>query len=244
MKNNYWLIVLTYIAMQLSGIIGLPLMGWILPNFVAEDQVAIYSVVTWIVISFSIAMLITLFFLRNERHSMDRSTDLWERMPIGGSIAWAIGGIFLAFIAQAVAGTIEQQVFRINGESQNTQDILRLIEMFPVVILISSVIGPILEEIVFRKILFGALLYRRLGFFLSALISSVIFSLAHGEPEHTLLYSAMGFTFAFLYVKTGRIIVPIIAHVSMNTLVVLISTNSGDWIKELEKAQSFIGGLL
>ncbi|WP_455660818.1 CPBP family intramembrane glutamic endopeptidase [Pradoshia sp.] len=244
MKKNYWLIILTYVAMQLSSIIGLPLMGWILPNFVAEDRVAVYSIVSWIVISFSIGLVITLFFLRNERQSRDRSMDLWERMPLGSSIAWAIGGIFLAFIAQAVAGTIEQQLFRVNGESQNTQNILNLIEMFPVVILITSVIGPILEEIVFRKILFGALLYKRLGFFLSALISSVIFSLAHGEPEHTLLYSAMGFTFAFLYVKTGRIIVPIIAHVSMNTLVILISTYSGDMIKEMEKAQSFIGGLL
>ena len=240
MKKNYWLIALTYIAMQLSGVIGLPLMGWILPNFVAEEQVATYSVVSWITISFTIAILLTLFFLRDERFSRDR----WEQTSIGESLAWAIGGIFLAFIAQAVAGTIEQQLLGINGESENTQNILRLIEMFPIVILITSVIGPILEEIVFRKILFGALLYKRLGFFLSALISSVIFSLAHGEPEHTLLYSAMGFTFAYLYVKTGRIIVPIIAHVSMNTLVVLISTNSEDIIRELEKAQSFIGGLL
>lgn len=243
MKKNYWLIILTYVAMQLSGVIGLPLMAWILPNFVAEDQINDYSIVSWIVISFSIALVITLFLLRNERQLKDRSMDLWERMPLGGSLAWAIGGIFLALIAQAVAGTIEQQVFGIKGESQNTQNILSLIEMFPVVILITSVIGPILEEIVFRKILFGAL-YKRLGFFLSALISSVIFSLAHGEPEHTLLYSAMGFTFAFLYVHTGRIIVPIIAHVSMNTLVILISTYSGDMIKEIEKAQSFIGGLL
>lgn len=240
MKKNYWLIVLIYVAMQLSSIIGLPLMGWILPNFVAEDQVAIYSVVYWIIISFFIALIITLFFLRNERNEMER----WERMPLGSSLAWAVGGIFLALIAQAVAGTIEQQIFNIKGESENTKNILALIEMFPVVILITSVIGPILEEIVFRKILFGALLYKRFGFFLSALISSVIFSLAHGEPEHTLLYSSMGFTFAYLYVKTGRIIVPIIAHVSMNTLVVLLSTYSGDLIKEMEKAQSFIGGLL
>lgn len=244
MKKNYWLIVLTYVAMQLSSIIGLPLMGWILPNFVAEEQLAIYSVVYWIIISFSIALIITLFLLWNEKYEMER-WERWERMPLGSSLAWAVGGIFLALIAQAVAGAIEQQLFSIKGESQNTQNILSLINMFPVVILITSIIGPILEEIVFRKILFGALLYKRVGFFFSALISSVIFSLAHGEPEHTLLYSAMGFTFAYLYVKTGRIIVPIIAHVSMNTLVVLLSSSfSENLIKELEKAQSFIGGLL
>jgi membrane protease YdiL (CAAX protease family) len=113
--------------------------------------------------------------------------------------------------------------------------------------LVSSIIGPILEEIVFRKIIFGSL-YRRMNFFLSALISSVIFSLAHQEPEHTLLYSAMGFTFAYLYVKTKRIIVPILAHVSMNTLVVVIQTvlkeDIDRFIEQSEKIQNFIGGIL
>lgn len=130
--------------------------------------------------------------------------------------------------------------------SENTAQIINLIEQFPIVILISSVIGPILEEIVFRKIIFGRL-HQRFGFFLSALISSVIFALAHFEPEHVILYSAMGFTFAFLYVKTKRILVPIFAHVAMNTMVVLIQSVFREdlerMIKEAEQIQGFIGGL-
>ena len=64
--------------------------------------------------------------------------------------------------------------------------------------------------------------------------------------KHVILYSAMGFTFAFLYVKTKRIIVPIIAHVTMNTMVVLLQSVFREdierMIKEAEKIQSFIGG--
>lgn len=129
--------------------------------------------------------------------------------------------------------------------SENTQQIISIIESFPFVILVSSFIGPILEEIVFRKIIFGAL-HKRLNFFLSALISSVIFALAHFEPEHIILYSTMGFTFAYLYVKTQRIIVPIIAHVTMNTFVVLIQSVYREDIerilRDMEKIQSLIGG--
>ena len=68
------------------------------------------------------------------------------------------------------------------------------------------------------------------------------------EPQHILLYSAMGFTFAFLYVKTKHILVPIFAHVAMNTLVVVIQSVYKDEIDELireaESLQNFIGGFL
>lgn len=163
----------------------------------------------------------------------------------GSSIAWAIGGVFLALFAQSIAANIEN-LLGIEMGSENTQQIIRLIQASPLVVVISSIIGPILEEIVFRKIIFGTI-HKRLNFFLSALISSIIFAVAHFEFEHILLYSAMGFTFAFLYVKTKRILVPIFAHVAMNTLVVIIQFNRENienWIKEAEKMQSFIGGFL
>ena len=59
----------------------------------------------------------------------------------------------------------------------------------------------------------------------------------------------MGLVFAFVYVKTKRIIVPIAAHVAMNTLVaiaqVLVSNEQiQEMIKEAEKMQGFIGGFL
>ena len=130
---------------------------------------------------------------------------------------------FPCLFAQSVAATIELAL-GIELGSENTQQIVGLIQLSPLVIIITSIIGPILEEIVFRKILFGTL-YKRLNFFLSGLISSLIFSIAHGEPEHLILYGAMGFTFAFLYVKTKRILVPISAHVAMNTIVVLLQLN-------------------
>ncbi len=43
----------------------------------------------------------------------------------------------------------------------------------------------------------------------------------HLDFLHILVYTAMGFVFAFLYVQTKRIIVPIIVHAGMNTLVVV-----------------------
>ncbi|MED3548837.1 type II CAAX endopeptidase family protein [Cytobacillus praedii] len=243
MKKEYWIILIAYIAMQFSGIIGVPLLMFA-GNFFGKspEEMQILSVPYWIVISFAITFIITLALLRKEIKIV---RELREASSVPASIAWAVGGIFLAYFAQIMAASIEN-IIGIEMGSENTQDILMLIKTFPAVIIVSSIIGPILEEIVFRKIIFGSL-NKRLNFFLSALISSVIFSLAHAEIEHTLLYSAMGFTFAFLYVKTKRIIVPIFAHVTMNTLVVILQLNKEpieNWLEKMEKIQSFIGGFI
>ena len=54
----------------------------------------------------------------------------------------------------------------------------------------------------------------------------------------------MGFTFAFLYVQTKRIIVPIFAHVMMNTIVVVMQLYRPKYIEQhSEQMQLIIGGL-
>lgn len=243
MKKEYWFVLAVYILMQLSSFIGLPLV-MIAGKLLGEDmnEMRTLAVPIWIVISFVVAFIIILFLLRKEMkdNKLDR-----DAASTSGIIGWSIAGMFLAIFAQTIAANIENML-GIKLGSENTKQIIQWIETAPIVILVSSVIGPILEEIVFRKILFGEL-YKRTNFFIAAIISSVIFALAHGEPQHTILYASMGLTFAFLYIKTKRIIVPIFAHVAMNTFVVLMQSVFKDQIEELlknaGKIQSIIGGL-
>jgi uncharacterized protein len=239
LKREYWIILIVYIAMQFSSLVGVPLTAFLLKASRTSEKLAVPY---WLIISFSIALVIILFILRKEMSK----TDERKGSSLGNSIIWAIFGVFLALFAQTVAANIER-LFGIEMGSENTQQILKIINTFPMAILVSSIIGPILEEIVFRKILFGSL-YKRFNFFISALISSVIFALAHMDPHHVLIYAAMGFTFAFLYIKTKHILVPIFAHVAMNTLVVLIQSAYKDEIERLihdaETIQNFIGGFL
>lgn len=225
--------------MQFSSLAGVPLLMY---GFKLSGINGRLAVPVWLVISFSLALIITLIILRKEMRNNrnERGTSL------GLSIIWAFFGVFLALFAQAIAANIERLI-GVEMGSENTKDIIHIIEEFPLAILVSSIFGPILEEIVFRKILFGTL-HKRFNFFISAIISSIIFALAHMELEHILLYSAMGFTFAFLYVKTKHILVPIFAHVTMNTMVVIVQSAYKDDIERLirdaESMQNFIGGFL
>ncbi|HAQ06778.1 MAG TPA: CPBP family intramembrane metalloprotease [Bacillus bacterium] len=242
MKKEYWFIIIAYIAMQLSSLIGIPLLTLIGAELGKSlEEMETVAVPYWLVISFTVTLVIVLLLLKKEYKTQ---SDLRGAASPVSSAGWAVAGVFLALMAQSIAASIESMI-GIEMGSENTQQIIDIIEKFPIVILVSSIIGPILEEIVFRKIIFGSL-HKKMNFFLAALISSVIFALAHFEPEHVILYSAMGFTFAFLYVKTKRIIVPIVAHVTMNTFVVLIQSVFREdierMIKEAEQIQSFIGG--
>ncbi|MBP3040186.1 CPBP family intramembrane metalloprotease [Bacillaceae bacterium Marseille-Q3522] len=238
MKKEYWFILIVYLVMQFSSIFVLIIgagLGY------SREEIEYFTISYWLVISFTLTLILVLFFLRKE---FSNPVRFKEAAPIPISIVWGIAGFFMALIAQTIAANIEMYAFGINPGSENTARIMGFIKMAPAVVVIVSIIGPILEEIVFRKIIFGSL-NKRLNFFFSALISSVIFSLAHGEPVHTLLYCSIGFTFAFLYVKTKRILVPIIAHVSMNTLVVILQLNIDkiqEFIDKLDAIQSIIGG--
>jgi membrane protease YdiL (CAAX protease family) len=240
LKREYWLILIVYIAMQLSSFIGVPLIMAFLHKLGKAPALAVPY---WLVFSFSIALIIILYILRREL-----TTSSYERKgsSFGGSVAWALFGVFLALFAQSIAANIEQ-LFGVPVGSNNTKEILKIIQTFPLAVLVSSIIGPILEEIVFRKIIFGAL-HGRFNFFVYALISSVIFALAHQEPQHILLYSSMGFTFAYLYVKTKHIVVPMFAHTAMNTFVVLIQIVFKGDIEKMSRTvhsiQNFIGGFL
>lgn len=244
MKARYWYVILTYILMQFSGVLGIPLLLYLGVGNDLDPNTAKNTIISlWTIISFVAALPIVLFLLRQdikERHQNLR------RSSKGEAIGWAIAGIFMAMTAQILAANIEKFIFGIEPGSENTQQILALVKSLPLLVIVVSIIGPILEEIIFRQIIFGSL-YKKFNFFISGLISSLIFAVVHMDFTHILIYTAMGFTFAFLYVQTKRIIVPIFAHVAMNTFVVVVQTIFADDIERIMKQaenlqQTFIGG--
>ncbi len=234
MSKRYWYIMLVYILMQLSGFVVLVAAKLNMIQGEAEiEKFGIY----WTIGSFIVGLLLTIALLLPDIRKNHSERD---KPPVSHAIIWAIAGVFMAFIAQMIAGIIEKYVFHVDAGSENTKQIMSLVKKTPLLIIVVSLIGPILEEIIFRKIIFGSL-YQRFNFFIAVIISSLTFALIHLEPKHILIYASMGLTFAFLYRQTKRILVPIFAHMSMNTLVVLIqytfADKMEDIIKQSEKIQ-------
>ena len=96
------------------------------------------------------------------------------------------------------------------------------IEKQAILIIIStSIIGPLLEELVFRGIFFSTL---KKSFSLknSMLISVIIFTLFHGISQNILYVFMMGYLFVYCYHQSKNVLVPIIMHISSNLAVSLI----------------------
>ncbi|SHN35132.1 CPBP family intramembrane glutamic endopeptidase [Gracilibacillus kekensis] len=234
MPKKYIYLIITYIAMQLSGVLALP--------FVQQIENPEAFSVGWSVATFALALIISIYFLRDEVSEFFRT----EQKQIGTIILWSVLGFILVFITQIVAVVIETFVFGIKPGSQNTMDLMNIARQAPIFIIIISVLGPILEELVFRKAIFGSL-HKRMNFFFAALLSGIIFAAVHMDFSHLLTYTAIGMVFAFLYVETKRIIVPIIAHMAINTYAVIGQLSIDpeqieEQLKQLEQLQLIIIG--
>ncbi|WP_080875282.1 CPBP family intramembrane glutamic endopeptidase [Oceanobacillus timonensis] len=234
MTRRYIYVILTYIIMQFSVFLAAPLLA-----FVFDIELALASIY-WSVFSFAAGIVVVIWLLKPEIQAPNHR----DAAGAGGIIGWSVLGIILAFLSQGLAATIEMELFGIDPGSENTQGIMNMARAVPIFVALPAIFAPILEEIIFRKIIFGSL-YKKMNFFFAAIISSIIFAVIHWDFLHLLVYTAMGFVFAFLYVQTKRILVPIIVHAGMNTLVVLaqLSLDPEEIQKQLDQLQLiFFGG--
>ena len=165
------------------------------------------------------ALLVVINLKNNEINQIET-----RRIPFFRAIAWGIIGtalvIVLQFVVRYVAFILGQ-----NPASANTATLVTLAKINPFFVLAITVGAPIMEELVFRKVLFGNLstlfgMRSNLGLTIMAIISSLAFAFMHND-SHIFLYAAIGLLFCWLYHKTGRIQTSMIAHILMNGLVVL-----------------------
>lgn len=100
--------------------------------------------------------------------------------------------------------------------------------------LLIVLVGPALEEIVFRGLLYGSL---RAGLAtrvvsqekrdaLAAVVSASAFALLHLNPSGFLIYFGLGYVFAEAYRRTGSLYPSIIAHCLNNGFGILVFLNS------------------
>ncbi|MBS7344874.1 MAG: CPBP family intramembrane metalloprotease [Caryophanon sp.] len=214
-------VIVIYVAMQLSGFfLQFPAVFTPLANMsgLSGDAASNWVVGMWSAVTFAVACVLTLAITTVDKSFWQNFRDD-EKAPLGQTIGWGIAGFFLVMIAQYIAIYIET-LLGIDPGSDNTGRIIEISKVAPFMIVATVLFGPILEEILFRRVIFGSFL-PSMKFFGAALISSIVFAAIHMDFTHMLIYIACGFTFAFIYYKTKRILASIITHVLMNGFVTL-----------------------
>ncbi len=84
-------------------------------------------------------------------------------------------------------------------------------------------IPPIFEETIFRGFIFPALT-KRAGLIWGAVLSSMLFGAAHGQPNLFVYTSILGLLLCFMYVKTRSIVPGVLLHMANNYLAFLALT--------------------
>ncbi|WP_407454178.1 CPBP family intramembrane glutamic endopeptidase [Methanobrevibacter sp.] len=125
----------------------------------------------------------------------------YSLMIIGNIIGLAITALIGNAIQSDIANPIQNLI-------NSTDMILNLV--------IISIIAPIFEEIIFRKLLIDRTI--KYGAKISIILSATMFGLMHGNLNQFFYAFLLGGFFAFVYMKTGKLIYTIILHISLNLI--------------------------
>lgn len=203
---------------MISLFLAVQLVSAVIPLFLPEDT----GIVGFLIPSMVLFALGAIGMIVIERRKQmkfefeERFSDNPARI-----LLWGLIGMFIAIVVQTFASIIEVNFLGSSMESENTQFLMEVVRNYPFFLLLVGVAGPVMEEFVFRKAIFG-LLIDRIGGIGAAVISSLLFAFVHFDGL-LLVYSSMGLVFAWLYFKTKNIWTPILAHSLMNVAAVLIN---------------------
>ena len=211
----------------LSGLIYL-LAVFILPLQLPRN-ITIDKRVTIVLFLSLTATLILSVLARKSRNDIDRQKSIYN--PITLIAIGIIGFVSMMLLQGFINGLLVylSNFFSFETKSRNTNNVVEIIKVKPYFILYVAVLGPIMDELFFRKAVFGYFYDAMIGskewirFTIPALVTGIIFALPHdGISAIMIVYIGMSFVFSFLYVKTKSILTPIVSHILMNSLVVLV----------------------
>jgi membrane protease YdiL (CAAX protease family) len=172
-------------------------------------------------VSYSFAGLIVLIMLLQVGSKRLSFTELTGIKKVKAKHMALVFPALLAYLAVSVSLTIAIGKIFSNFDTNQVQSIgfsssLSGVELFAVFVSL-VIITPILEEIIFRGVLFRGL-RKRLSFWPSAIFVSVLFAVAHAQWNVALDTFALSLALCYLVEKSGSILPSIALHSIKNGL--------------------------
>jgi uncharacterized protein len=124
--------------------------------------------------------------------------------------------VFGALGTMALSVAVSQIGLQPEGMKQ-VLDIVRDLHQLALSLLLLAVLAPLVEELVFRGLLYGWLA-GRWGKNVGWIVSSLAFAAAHAEPAHIILVFPLGLLFGWLRQRTDSLLPSLVAHIANNSL--------------------------
>lgn len=137
------------------------------------------------------------------------------------ALFWGFSGGLATLLLQGFWGFIQRFLLHLSIASIHTNHLVSQAQTGLKTIILICVICPILEEIIFRKIVFEAF-KKKFGIITASIISAFLFSLIHFDFRNLIIYMLIGLAFSVIYTKTKSLSNSMAAHIFMNSIVLFI----------------------
>lgn len=198
-----------------------PIPGWSVLTFLAVAA-SIGAMAIWLLPDRSLLPLLTIFF------GTGLAAVLISVSPLGfadGARALGLRPVGWRPVVLGVVGTtvlsfaVSQIGVQPEGVRQVTDSVRDPSVLIPT-LLVLAVLAPVVEELVFRGLLYGWVA-GRWGPLPAFIVSSLVFAAAHAEPAHVVLVIPLGFWFGWLRWRTNSLWPTLITHMINNAFAVL-----------------------
>ena len=219
MAKNIIKTVLTFFLFFYSGIFSKALL--LILNKKYTDSIDVY------LNTFSNVCLALILLLMYKKELIKEfkkfKNNFSENIDIGFKY-WTLGIIVM------MVSNILINFFITNTQATNEQAVQNMISQLPILMILNAgLIGPLIEEITFRKSLRKVFSNE----WLFIIISSLLFGSLHVIPGiirgsslielfYIITYSALGFSFAYMYHKTDTVFTSYTMHALHNTILVIL----------------------
>jgi len=190
---------------------------WSASNLVAQTIAYAYTGDMFAAVSAGglFVLLLAMVAVKSQRGTLTTDFDL-DRPPVAVVLLALLAALTALLPSSFLAGLSSQL------HPPSVEWVTYYNEHFPdtplriaVAVLAVTVFGPVAEELVFRGLIFR-LGRRHWGFLPAALISSLVFGLAHGEPWFLFGLVGLGVLLAYIYDRTHSLTACIVTHSAHN----------------------------
>ena len=218
-RLHFSLIVYLLVASAVVSVIsfGLGFLGAIDPELVETimNTPLYYNIFLWGTQILSMYLISFPVFYAMTKRLPRRERTEGERIGLLNFLGLAIATEGLMVIGSLIAGKVTDMINEYFGivVEDTTSDLIGQTDIW-IVILVVVIIGPIFEELIFRKIFIDTLGKYSIG--LAVFMSAASFALFHGNLTQVIYTFGAGLILAWVYAKTKKMIYPILLHMFIN----------------------------
>jgi membrane protease YdiL (CAAX protease family) len=201
--------ILVYVAIsQALSIVAGIIIGVFAPKALMGYD---FALVLSSVIQYIIAFPVFCFMMRK----IPASAPVGEQLGVKKILKYGAVCMFFMYVGSYISTFLMTNVGSLLGEMpENSIDTLMDNTNILLSVLIVGLIGPIFEELMFRKLLIDRL--TPYGDVIAIFFPSLMFALFHGNFYQFFYAFLLGVIFSYIYVKTGKIIYSTILHMFIN----------------------------